>query len=71
MCLAAEFMSKYGLNRTRNCRNTIIVIAQCANGSSKRTRDPLSLKHPDQSLSWRKFRACNITCIVNRLSAVA
>lgn len=33
--------------------------------------DPLSLKHPDQSLSWRKFRYDNITRIVNRLSAVA
>lgn len=33
--------------------------------------DPLSLKHPDQSLSWRKFRYDNITRIVKRLSAVA
>jgi hypothetical protein len=33
--------------------------------------DPLFLKHPAQSLSWRKFRYDNITRIVNRLSAVA
>lgn len=33
--------------------------------------DPLSLKHPDQSLSWRKFRYHNITRIVNRLAAAA
>ncbi len=33
--------------------------------------DPLTIKHPDQSPSWRKFRYDNITKIVNRLSAVA
>jgi hypothetical protein len=33
--------------------------------------DPLTIRHPDQSPSWRKFRYNNITSIVNRLSAVA
>ena len=31
--------------------------------------DLLALKHPDQSLSWRKFRYDNITRIVNRLAS--
>ncbi len=33
--------------------------------------NPLSIKHPDQSLSWRKFRYDNITSLVNRLALVA
>jgi hypothetical protein len=36
-----------------------------------RGMDILSVKHPDQNLSWRKFRYDNITRLVNRLSGVA
>jgi hypothetical protein len=33
--------------------------------------DPLELEHPDQSLSWRKYRYDRITDIVNSLAEVA
>jgi hypothetical protein len=33
--------------------------------------DPLEIKFPDQSLSWRKFRYDNVNRLVNRLAAVA
>jgi hypothetical protein len=33
--------------------------------------DPLQIKHPDQSLSWRKYRYDRVTFIVNELSKVA
>lgn len=33
--------------------------------------DPLELEHPDQSLSWRKYRYDRITGIVNSLAEVA
>jgi hypothetical protein len=33
--------------------------------------DPLEIKYPEQSLSWRKFRYDRITEIVNHLSSVA
>ena len=38
---------------------------------AKTGTDILSVKHPDQSLSWRKFRYDNITRIVNTLAGVA
>jgi uncharacterized lipoprotein YddW (UPF0748 family) len=42
-----------------------------SNYKEKHKKDPLEIKYPDQSLSWRKYRYDKITDVVNQLAEVA
>ena len=71
--LPVNLWENYGIEQNKELPEYDFCYCQvCRDVFTKQTgKDPLPIKHPDQSLSWRKFRYDNITRLVNRLSKVA
>ena len=71
--LAVNLWDKYGIDQSMELpQYDYCYCDECCNEFKNLTgRNPLEEKHPDQDLSWRKFRYDRITTIVNNLSSIA
>jgi uncharacterized lipoprotein YddW (UPF0748 family) len=71
--LAVNLWDKYGIDQSSELPQYDYCYCEVCRNQFKelQNRDPLEEKHPDQDLSWRKFRYDRITAIVNHLSSVA
>jgi hypothetical protein len=71
--LPVQLWDKYGIEQNRELPEYDYCYCSVCRDTFKAQKgiDPLEIRHPDQSLSWRRFRYNNITRVVNRLSDVA
>jgi len=71
--LPVNLWGNYKIDQTRELPEYDFCYCETCRGKYKSETgvDPLDLKYPDQSPSWRKFRYDRINDVVNQLSAVA
>jgi len=71
--LPVNLWGNYGIDQTRELPEYDFCYCETCREKykSKTGVDPLEMKFPDQSPSWRKFRYDQINNVVNRLSTVA
>lgn len=71
--LPVNLWSKYGIDQSKELPEYDFCYCEtCRSKYSEKTGvDPLEMKYPDQSPSWRKFRYSQINNVVNQLAEIA
>ncbi len=71
--LPVNLWDKYGITQNKELPEYDFCYCDTCRSGFKKLHglDPLEIKHPDQSLSWRYYRYNQVTRIVNRLAGLA